>query len=411
MTALGIIPRMKYLQALAFAALIFLAACQQRPTSVIIIDGENIRAIRASERQPVNLLAEAGIVLQPDERVLFNGIPFPPDQALPQTDFMQLQIRRAVILTFVTPQGQKAFPTSALTVGQALYEAGLNLTVNDFLDPPAETPLTGDLTVRYQPARELNIVVGGRIMKVYSAKPTVGEALAEAGIPLTGADYASPSETDALPEDGNIRVTRVSEAVSMTFEALPFETERIEDANLPRGQEELVQAGVKGLALIRSRIRYEDGAEVSRATEEKTVLRAPQKQIVKSGAQIVTADINGLDYWHVTEMYATVYSPCASGTGKCSYGTASGARAGYGVVAVDSSVYRYLAGTKVYVPGYGVGTIGDVGGGSIIEANIGIPRAQWIDLGFDDGSLVNMTGWVTVYFLAPAPAEIPPFLK
>jgi hypothetical protein len=40
-----------------------------------------------------------------------------------------------------------------------------------------------------------------------------------------------------------------------------------------------------------------------------------------------------------------------------------------------------------------------------------VQRTQWIDLGFDEGGMVDMTGWVTVYFLAPAPAEVPYFLK
>jgi hypothetical protein len=110
-------------------------------------------------------------------------------------------------------------------------------------------------------------------------------------------------------------------------------------------------------------------------------------------------------------MYATVYSPCASGTGGCSYGTASGARAGQGIVAVDYSIYSYLAGMQVYIPGYGLATIGDTGGGPIIESALGVPRTRWIDLGFNEGEMRNMTGWVTVYFLAPAPAEIPYFLK
>ena len=117
------------------------------------------------------------------------------------------------------------------------------------------------------------------------------------------------------------------------------------------------------------------------------------------------------EYWTAVEMYATVYSPCESGTGSCSYGTASGARAGYGIVAVDYSIYSYLAGMRVYIPGYGTATIGDTGGGPIIETLLGVPRTKWIDLGFDDGAIQDMTGWVTVYFLAPAPAEIPYFLK
>jgi 3D (Asp-Asp-Asp) domain-containing protein len=144
------------------------------------------------------------------------------------------------------------------------------------------------------------------------------------------------------------------------------------------------------------------------------VIREPQKRIVAGGSQIVLAPVGGsvpYEYWTAVQMYATVYSPCASGTGGCSYGTASGARAGYGIVAVDYSIYSYLAGMKVYIPGYGVATIGDTGGGPIIETALGVQRTQWIDLGFDEGSMVDMTGWVTVYFLAPAPAEIPYFLK
>jgi hypothetical protein len=78
---------------------------------------------------------------------------------------------------------------------------------------------------------------------------------------------------------------------------------------------------------------------------------------------------------------------------------------------VDRSVYNVLAGARVFVPGYGVAVIGDIGGGYIIEQNLGIPRTSWIDLGFNDGEIVDMTGWITVYFLAPAPLEIPWFLK
>jgi 3D (Asp-Asp-Asp) domain-containing protein len=180
------------------------------------------------------------------------------------------------------------------------------------------------------------------------------------------------------------------------------------------GQEDLIQPGVDGLALVRTRIRYEDGVEVSRRTEDESVVREPQKRIVAGGSQTVLTPVGGsvpYEYWTAVQMYATVYSPCASGTGGCSYGTASGARAGYGIVAVDYSIYSYLAGMQVYIPGYGVATIGDTGGGPIIETAFGVPRTKWIDLGFDEGSMVDMTGWVTVYFLAPAPAEVPYFLK
>jgi hypothetical protein len=51
----------------------------------------------------------------------------------------------------------------------------------------------------------------------------------------------------------------------------------------------------------------------------------------------------------------------------------------------------------VYVPGYGIATILDVGGG--------IPGRPWIDLGYSDSDYVSWHQWVTVYFLSPPPPE------
>ncbi|CAG0992945.1 hypothetical protein ANAEL_02405 [Anaerolineales bacterium] len=321
---------------------------------------------------------------------------------------------RAMTLTLVKSDEKKIIETSALTVGQALTEAGVKFMQGDLLDPSAETLITKDLTVTFIPGRNLTIFVGDQVLNIRSAAETVGEVLAEAGVPLVGSDISFPPESEAPPPDGQIRVVRIRESFEVTLESIPFEEEVTYSPDVPFGQSETVQPGVKGVAMIRERVRYEDGVEVSRKREEKTTLREPQTRIVQSGEKIVLAPVGGnipYDYWYATEMYASVYSPCASGTGGCSYGTASGARAGYGIVAVDYSIYSYLAGMKVYIPGYGVATIGDTGGGPIIETAFGVPRTKWIDLGFDDGKIMDMTGWVTVYFLAPAPAEIPYFLK
>ena len=356
---------MNLLRWLSLSLILFLFACQpNNQASITILDGNNILTVESSERVPLILLTQNGIVPQPNDRVLLNGLPVPIDLPLPETKFIQLQLRRAVALTINTPQGQQVIQTSALTVGQALNEAGYSLNVNDKINPPAETAITESLTVTYTPARDLIIYSGDDVINIRSAAGTVGEALAEAGIPLMGLDTSSPLENEALPADGQIRVVRVYETVSITLEPIAFDVEVIDSPELPFGQEETIQPGVNGVAMARTRIRYEDGKEVSRETEDEKVLREPQARIVARGSQIVLAPVGGnapYEYWYATEMYATWYSPCNSGTGGCSYGTASGARAGYGIVAVDYSIYSYLAGMKVYIPGYGA-TIGDTGG-------------------------------------------------
>lgn len=325
-----------------------------------------------------------------------------------------VEARPVVNLTLRSPQGERIIQTSALTVGEALADAGLSPSAEDLIIPPAETSIKEALTVTLIPARELTVFVGGQALNLRSAADTVGGVLAGAGIPLIGLDFSVPAEGEAPPADGQIRVVRVREAFEVSLELIPFDEKVAYTPDLPLGQSEVIQPGVEGIAMFRERVRYEDGAEVSRSGGERLILRAPQTRIIQRGEKIAFVPAGGeipYEYWYAAEMYATVYSPCQSGTGGCSYGTASGARAGYGIVAVDYSIYPYLAGMRVYIPGYGLATIGDTGGGPIIETALGVPRTKWIDLGFNDGQIRDMTGWVKVYFLAPAPAEIPYFLK
>ncbi|MBN8657550.1 MAG: G5 domain-containing protein [Anaerolineae bacterium] len=279
---------------------------------------------------------------------------------------------------------------------------------------PTVTAPTVGATQTMIPAQALTITSGGTVINIQSTAKTVGEALAEAGIPLMGLDISSPAENEPLPADGQIKVTRVSESILVDVQSIPFDTEETLSADVAFGSQEILQNGVNGIAMMRTRIRYEDNVEVSRVQEEKTIVKEPVSQIVASGSKIVLSPAGGeapYPYWYATQMYASWYAPCNSGTGSCSYGTASGERAGYGIVAVDYSIYSYLAGMRVYIPGYGVATIGDTGGGPIIETAFGVARTQWIDLGYDDNNIGALSGWVTVYFLEPAPAEIPYFLK
>jgi len=394
---------------------LFLTSCQPQPPSPItIIDGEQIHTLNSDERIPVDLLAEARITLASEDLLLVNGNSFPREQRLPRQT-RSIQIKRAFSVTLVTPEGEAELKSTAKTAGEALREAGFQLYATDFIDPPANTPLSREMTITYRPSQELMVSTSEGEVRIRSSAGTVGAALAEAGMPLEGLDYSLPADSDPLPADGQVRVVRVSESLQLIQKSIPFETETVSSPDVALGTQEIEQPGQEGLAVARTRIRYEDGQEVSRVTEDETVVRPPQTRVVNTGTKIVvnTATVDGetLDYWLAYEMYATIYSPCNSGTGGCSYGTASGLRAGRGVVAMDRSMYSYLQGARVYIPGYGYAVVGDVGGGSIVEDLIGVSRYRWIDLGFNDNNIVDMNGWLTVYFLTPLPASIPPMMQ
>lgn len=392
-----------------------LVSCQpQQLSSIMIVEGGQVHTLATTERIPASLLAEAGLTLAPTDQLLANGLPFPLQQTLP-AGMETLQVRRALPVTLLTPAGEQSLLTTARSVGDALQQAGIQLHAVDFIDPPAETPVTAEMTVTYRPSQELTVITSDGSQTIRSSAGMVGAALAGAGIPLVGLDYSQPPESEALPGDGQVRVVRVSESVQLVQKSIPFETETVPSPEVELGQQEIAQPGQEGLALARTRIRYEDGQEVSRTTEDESVVRPPQARIVNTGTDIVmkTETVGGetIEYWLAYQMYATIYSPCNSGTGGCSNSTASGLRAGRGVVALDRSMYNYLQGARIYIPGYGYAVVGDIGGGYLIEELIGVSRYRWIDLGFNDNNIIDMSGWHTVYFLAPAPASVPPVMQ
>jgi uncharacterized protein YabE (DUF348 family) len=387
-----------------------LVSCQPQSakTTIYLLDGDKVLNLQVDSNTLADILALAGVTLTPADKIHFNGVDLPADFSLPPGGPYTLQIRRAHTLTLVTLDGQTSFQTTAATVGQALAQTGLQLYAADYIEPALETPVTADLTVTYRPARELVISVDGETVTVKSSALTVGQALASAGIPLLGLDQSLPGESDLLPADGQIKVIRVTETVSLVEKSIPFSKKYEYSADLAVGTQKVIQVGEPGLMVSRVRVRYEDGVEVERTTEAETLVRQPKDSLVSLGTQVTvqTLDVPGgqIQYWRAVQMYATSYSPCRSGTSSCSYGTASGLPVKHGVVAMARALYNQLAGTQVYIPGYGVGVIGDVGGG--------FPDGRlWIDLGYSDEDWQNWSGMVTVYFLAPAPATIPDILN
>ncbi|HMR98970.1 MAG TPA: G5 domain-containing protein [Anaerolineales bacterium] len=394
---------------LKIALLVFLLiACQPAASqSVTIVDGDQILTIQTNERIPATILQRAGISITSNDTVLLNGIPSPRERPISNSlnlnSQLFLQIRRAIPVTFSAPQEQYTIQTSAFTVGEAMEEAGIQLHVGDILSQPIQSPvsnLESPITIRQ--ARTLAIISNGKVITTASSAQTVGEALAEAGIPLVGGDYSIPSENEALPLDGQIKVVRVSESVILAQKPIPFTSEFVASADVALDQTQVLHPGETGLAIQRVRIRYEDGNEISRVTEEETVVRQPENRVVGYGTkiEIKTAIVDGvtIEYWRAVQMYVTSYSPCRSGGDRCYHGTSSGAAVQKGVAGMKLDWYLSMGGQQLFIPGYGFATVADVCGGCI-----GKP---WIDVAYSDNDFVPWSSWVTVYFIAPAPANI-----
>jgi len=353
---------------------------------------------------PSEILAAAGERLFPADCLWADGMPVStptsPLEHVPQ----RLRLARGWTLTLSQRAGTTVIHSSASTLGEALIDAGFSLRQGDSIFPRAQTSLAGLAAADYRAAQPVHIAVDGVELEAMASGPTVGQALAQAGVLLGGLDRSEPAASEPLPAGGEVTVTRVREEVLVEQVPVPPTTKPVYSAELELDTREVIDPGAYGMQAKRVRVRFEDGIEVSRVAEGEWRAIEPKDRVVAYGTKIVLKTLDTeygpIQYYRTITVYATSYSPCRSGVSDCLYYTSSRLPVQQGVIAVRYAWYLALGfGIPVYIPGYGTATIEDIGGG--------FPDRYWIDLGYSDADWVEWGEYTTLYFIAPVPPDVP----
>ncbi len=364
-----------------------------------------------------DVLAEAGVLLEPDSVIRVNGRrfegddPLPPPQWFPQepgdppwlwqTPPLTVEIKRPVPI-FVDDDGATyTLRTTAPTVGEALHEAGITVYLGDEVHPGLGDLLSAYMRVVILRSTPIIIEADGQRIQTRTRAHTVADALAEQGIFLNGMDEVHPPLSTPLHDNLRIRVTRVQEFVHIEDERIPYETVYVPDDALEIDHRRVVTPGRPGIYRRRYRVRVVDGEEVARTLEDAWVAQEPITNVIAYGRKIITRTLETPDgvitYWRRIRMLATSYSASTAGVRPDApwYGfTRLGYKMRHGIVAVDPRVIPL--GSHVYVPGYGKGFAADTGSRIL---------GRRIDLGYDDDNLVLWKQWVDVYVLTPPPPK------
>lgn len=327
----------------------------------IDMQGEK-RLLKTPLENPWDILQSAGLAVGEADRIWVNGA-FAKLEALPgwTVPARAIKIRRAARLTIIDDGEATTRVTASATVGAALADAGITLHANDKVTPPLETALPGDMTVTIKRALPIKLLVDGVLIEARTNMTRVGEALVELNAPLFGLDAVLPPADAPVSENMTIEIVRVLEDIVTESAAIDFSVQTRLDDGLQLDATAVLQEGREGLQETRYRARFENGAEVSRELIETVIVEAPVDQIVAYGAKIVTlGTVPGTDlgYWRRICVIATNYDPESQGG---SYSTATGATLAKGVIAAKPHIIPYY--TSVYVPGYGEGAIRDTGAG------------------------------------------------
>ena len=368
-----------------------------RAAEVTVLTLDSAQTYRTQQTTLAGFLAEIGLTVPPGARLLADGQPVTTPGAQPLPRQIAIDPYKTVIL--VDGDDRRRLRTTALTVGEALSEADVSVAALDGVTPPRETALTTAMTITIDRAAPYTIHADGQTVAVFSGATVADDVLADNGIALGALDYTRPPPDAAVAPGDVIEVVRVTERIDTEDTPIDYQTVYEPAADLEIDTVIEASAGSPGTLQRRTRVRLENGVEVSRTPDGEVVTLPPVNHVIRYGTNIVMRTIDtekgAVEYWRKVTMRVTSYTAATSGKapGDPGYGiTASGVQAGTGVVAVDPTVVPFKS--YVYVPGYGVAFAGDTGGGI---------KGRFIDLGYDEGQLKSWRGTVDVYFLGPPP--------
>jgi uncharacterized protein YabE (DUF348 family) len=351
-------------------------------------------------------LREAGLVLKPGDRIAIDGGYIEPSFALARIandHTLRVEVQRAVPLLLDDNGARTTFYTTAPTLGEALRQAGLILYLGDDVSPDLGAPVAPGWEVYIRRSRAATINVDGKTIRTRTRSDTVAGLLKQEGIEFRDKDYTLPPATDLVREGATIHVTRVREEFLTDAEYIAYETVWQADPTLEIDQRQITQTGVTGTKKRTTRVVYENGKEVRRSVDREWIETPPVTQIINYGSKItkrelILPDGSSVSYWRKIRMLATSYTAATSGKARAhpEFGiTATGMRAGVGIVAIDPRVVNLRA--RLYIPGYGLAVAGDTGGRI---------KGKRIDLGYDESNLVLWYKWVDVYILdSPPPSD------
>ncbi len=315
---------------------------------------------------------------------------------------VRLSLRRAV--TLIVDDGTTPFAvhTTAATVGEALLRAEVTLHLGDTVRPSLGSRMHDGLRVVIQRSKPVLITADGKTVQTRTRGKTVGDALVELGVVVSGNDWVSPALSTQVRDNTRIKVVRVLEMMEVERELIPYVSRLVPDEQMEIDNQRLVQQGREGERRRRFKITFVDGQLVSRMLVDDWVATEPITRVMAYGTKLVPRTLETsegtITYWRKMRAYATSYSPARSGTSITApwYGlTRLGLPAGKGLVGVDPTVIPL--GTRLYVPGYGVALAADTGSGLF---------GKWLDLGYSDDDFELWHWWVDVYLLYPPPANI-----
>jgi 3D (Asp-Asp-Asp) domain-containing protein len=239
------------------------------------------------------------------------------------------------------------FISSGGTVSDALEEADIYLSYNDYVYPSLSDPIGQDGRVDIYLPETLTVEYNSEVYSI--STPLLGDdALKQAGLYLSDDDIVSIDY-----ETNVVKVTAQNTAETTQVIDLDYDTEVIKNDDQYTDYKKVITKGEDGKAVATIITTYIDGKAVKKEQLITQLLQSPVSEVIEVGTKkrpnTVQTTLGEKLYSKSYIANISAYCPCAICCGKYTGGyTASGSKAKqYYTIAAPSNI---PFGTKVYIP-------------------------------------------------------------
>ncbi len=212
----------------------------------------------------------------------------PEDQVIPSRDTLvsvglAVEIRRLCRVTVTADGETHELSLVGGTVGDALREAGVSLTGGDSANYELDEPLFDEMRIRVSRTVRIKITADGKTGEYEVSADSAAAAVRKCGIELSEDDRLDVDRKAKLTDGMHITVTRVlTEEVTET-EEIDYPVEYVDSDSLYEGESEVQTPGEKGEKEITYKLLYVAGKLEGKEAVSETVTKEPVTEVILRG--------------------------------------------------------------------------------------------------------------------------------
>jgi uncharacterized protein YabE (DUF348 family) len=201
------------------------------------------------------------------------------------SDGASIALRRGRELRLVVDGVERSVWVTAASVEEALEQVGLDDSRAALSASRSRRIGLDGLELEVRLPKDVDILVDGKVRELSTTALTVRDALIEAGIVLRPKDRLVPARAVPVTDGLAITVTRVDgKRVTEDF-PIAFRTVRKEDASLYKGDTKVLQRGRHGVLRRTYTIGLVDGKRVSKLMSREVRVSEPVDRVVAVGTK------------------------------------------------------------------------------------------------------------------------------